>query len=99
MLYNSIPVMSFCRMFYLSELYQYSCSYYLDTEWLTSHLRIAIMDTFTSLQGSDREVSQYQKCMPYLTRFEAFYTKVFLNELVIQLIFSFTFVFHFGAKL
>ena len=48
-------------------------------------IRTAIMDT--SLQDSDRKISEFLRFMTYWERHEAFWTRLFQNALVILLIF------------
>ena len=63
----------------------------LNTEQLISHTRTALVDTTVSLHDSDRgfmPVSEMHELLNnYLMRFITFWTVLWLNGLVIQLIF------------
>ena len=59
----------------------------LDMEQLISHLRVALVDTISSLPDSEEELFLCLKCMNYLSRLMTFWTMSCPNELGTQLVF------------
>ena len=56
----------------------------LDTEPLISHLRVALVDTLSSLPEAEGGVIPVSEVQNYFSRFMTFWTRLFPSELEIQ---------------
>ena len=58
-----------------------------DTEQLISCLRVALLDTLSSLPNTEGGIIPVLKCVNYFSRFTTFWTVLFPNELATLLVF------------